>query len=348
MKIGLPASVALHTALLAWAVMSLPGAKTDSVPVVDAMPVEFVPIAEATQLRLGQKTAKPKEEIVPKDAAKAPKESEGQRAGTSKQEEPPPAPPEQKPQQVAALPPKEEVKPAPPRPPEVRPVAKPEPPKVEPKPERPKEAEKAKEVGEGKPPEVKEPPKDQKALDKVIEKAEKDPPKKEPEKKPEPPKVAERKPEPVKTASVQPAQPSPSRSQFDARNISDILNRNQTGTSAAPEARTASLGSATGRNANIRMTQNEMDALMGQIKKCWNPPIGSAEAGLKVVIRFALAQDGSVNGRPAPLEAPAHPLGLSLARSAERAIIQCGPYRLPAEKYSVWSDVIATFDPTTL
>ena len=346
MKVGLPASIALHSALIAWAIVSLPG-REQSVPVVDAMPVEFVPIGEATQLRLGQKTARPKEEIVAKDAAKAAKESDGQRAGTSKHEEPPPAPPEAKPQQVAALP-KEEPKPAPPRPPEPKPVAKAEPPKEEPKPERPKEAEKAKETGEGKPPEAKDPPKDQKALDKLIDKAEKEPPKKEPEKKPEPPKAPEKKAEPARTASAQPAQPSPAKSQFDAKNISDILNRNQTASSAAPETRTASLGSPTGRNAAIKMTQNEMDALMGQIQKCWNPPIGAAEAGLKVVLRFNLAQDGSLVGRPAPVEAPAHPLGLSLARSAERAIMQCGPYKLPAEQYAAWSDVIATFDPNNL
>jgi hypothetical protein len=314
---------------------------------VDALPVEFVPIAEATNLRLGQKTAKPKEEIVEKDAAKAAKDSDGQRAGTSKQEEPPPAPPETKPQQVAALPPKEEPKPAP-KPPEVKPVAKPEPPK-EPEPEKPKEAEKAKELGEGKKPDVKEPPKDQKAVDKLIEKAEKDPPKKEPEKKPEPPKPVEKKPDPVKTAAVAPTQPSQTKGQFDARAISDILNRSNTGTSASATApRTASLGTATGKNAAIKMTQNEVDALIGQIKKCWNPPPGASEANLKVTIRFALNQDGTLNGRPQPVEAPAHPLGVSLARSAERAIMQCGPYKLPADKYQTWADVAATFDPKDL
>ncbi|MEJ1158137.1 hypothetical protein [Prosthecomicrobium sp. N25] len=346
MKVGLPASVALHAALLAWAVLSLPGRDDMAKPVVDALPVEFVPLSEATSLRLGDKTAKPKEEIVEKTTAQASKDRDGKREGTSKQEEPPPAPPEQKPQEVAALP-KEEPKPPAPKPPETKPVARPEPPK-EPEPDKPKEAEKAKDLGEGKKPDVKEPPKDQKALEKAIEKAEKEPPKKEPEKKPEPPKPVEKKPEPVKTAAVQPAQPSQTKSQFDSREISDILNRNKTGTAASTTPRTASLGTATGQNSAVKMTQNEVDALVAQIKKCWNPPIGASEANLKVTMRFALNQDGSVSGRPQPIEAPAHPLGVSLARSAERAILQCGPYKLPADKYQAWADVAATFDPKDL
>ena len=348
MKIGLSTSLALHVALLAWAVLSLPGAKETAVPVVDALPVEFVPIAPETNLRLGDKNAKPKDKNVEKDAAKAEKDSEGTRAGTSKQEEPPPAPPEQK---QAALP-KEEPKPAPPKPPEVKPVAKPEPPKPEPpkpeakkepEPEKPKEAEKAKDLGEGKKPEPKEPPKDEKAVEKLIEKAEKAPPKKEPPKKPDPVKTAA-----VTAAAGQPA-PSTTKSQFDAKDISAILNRNATGTSASATApRTASLGSVTGKNSNVKMTQNEVDALIGQIKKCWNPPIGAAEARIKVTMRFALNRDGTVNGRPQPMEGPAHPLGPGLARSAERAILQCGPYNLPADKYSAWADVAATFDPNDL
>jgi len=360
-KLGLPASIALHSALLAWAILSLPGSKTDSVTVVDALPVEFVPIAEATQLRLGQKTAKPAQEIVPKETVKALKDTTGERAGTSKAEElPPPPPPEKK--QVAAVS-KDDQKPTPPRPPEhkpeppkpepkpePKPVAKPEPKPDEPKPEKPREAEKARDNGEGKPPEVKGPPKDQKALDKILEKAEKKPEPK-PVAKPEPKTEAKpaAKPEPTRTASVAtPTTASDSKSSFNARDISQILSRTPTGTAASTAPRTASLGSVTGQNSAIKMTQTEVDALIGQIKKCWNPPIGSAEANIRVVMRFSLNQDGTVNGRPSVVSGPAHALGPGLGRSAERAILQCGPYRLPAEKFQTWSDIEATFDPKDL
>ncbi len=331
MKSGLPVSIGLHTALLAWAFVSLPGAKTEPMPVVDAMPVEFVSIGEASQLRLGDKSAKPKEEIVPTDAKQAQKETEGKRAGTSKLEEPPPAPPEQKPQQVAAVPPPEDPKPEPPRPPEpLKAEVKPEPRKAETKPETPVEAEK-----------VKEPPKDAKTLEEIVDKAAKEPAKKPTEKKPDPVK----KPEPVKTAAVQPA---PQKSQFNSRDISEILNKQQTGTAAAKEARAASLGSPTGRNAAIKMTQTEIDALIGQIKRCWNPPIGAAEANLTVALRFSLNQDGSLNGEPQIIQGPAHPLGPSLARSAQRALLMCGPYRMPSDKFATWQSVEATFDPRSL
>ena len=98
----------------------------------------------------------------------------------------------------------------------------------------------------------------------------------------------------------------------------------------------------------VRMTPAEPDGLIGQIKKCWNPPIGAAEAGLRVTMRFSLNADGSLNGQPSVVEAPAHPLGVSLAASARRALIQCGPYKLPSEKFSAWSQVQATFDPKDL
>ena len=33
------------------------------------------------------------------------------------------------------------------------------------------------------------------------------------------------------------------------------------------------------------------------------------------------------------------------ADSAVRAVYQCQPYELPAEKYAVWRDMILNFDP---
>ncbi|NLH80012.1 MAG: cell envelope integrity protein TolA, partial [Phyllobacteriaceae bacterium] len=130
--------------------------------------------------------------------------------------------------------------------------------------------------------------------------------------------------------------------------ISDVLNKNQTGSSQGKEQKTASLGSTTGKIGVTHMTQAETDGLIGQIKKCWNPPIGAAEAGLKVVLRFSLNADGSLSGQPELVQAPAHPLGTSLAASARRALMQCGPYKMPSDKYSAWQKVEATFDPKDL
>jgi len=138
MRPGLPASVVLHVALIAWIVVGLPWKRTmEDAVVVDAMPIEFVPVADVANLRLGQKTAKPKDEITPKETKQAAQESEGARAGTDKLEEPPPPIPAAKPE-----PPKPEpVKPEPvklpepkPEPPKPEPVKAPEP-KPQPKPD---------------------------------------------------------------------------------------------------------------------------------------------------------------------------------------------------------------------
>lgn len=363
MRPGLPTSVVLHAALIAWIVAGMPWQKpVEDAVVVDAMPIEFVPVADVADLKLGQKTAKPKEEIVPKETKQAAKESEGTRAGSDAREEPPPPMPEAKPEPPKPEPIKlPEHKPEPPKPepvkaPEPKPAPKPEPIKApEPKPDLPKEAEKAKDLGEGKPPVPKEPPKDTKALDKLLEEQKKADEKKladakaaaEAKTKADAKAAADKaaKAAADKAAAEKAAQEAKAKSQFNSREISDILNKNQTGSSAAKAQQTASLGSPSGRLNVARMTQSETDALVGQIKKCWNPPIGSAEAGIGVTLRFSMNQDGSLNGQPEIVQTPNHPLGAALAASARRALLQCGPYKMPPEKYATWRSVEATFNP---
>ena len=368
MRPGLPTSAVLHVALVTAIVVGLPWQRTmEDAVVVDAMPIEFVPVADVANLRLGQKTAKPKDEITPKETKQASKESEGARAGTDKLEEPPPPIPEAKPEPPKPEPVKPEPvklpepKPEPPKPepvkaPEPKPQPKPEPVKApEPKPELPKEAEKAKDLGEGKPPVPKEPPKDTKALDKLLEDQKKAEEKKladakaaaEAKAKAEAKAAADKaaKLAAAKAAADKAAQEAKAKSQFNSREISDILNKTHTGSASAAVAQTASLGSPSGRLNVARMTQSETDALVGQIKRCWNPPIGSAEAGIGVTLRFSMNQDGSLNGQPEIVQTPSHPLGVALANSARRALLQCGPYKMPPEKYATWRSVEATFNP---
>lgn len=359
--VGLPVSVALHVGIFALAWFGLPSAKpTENVVFVDA--VEGIEIGDVTQLRLGEREAKASPDVTPKDAAKAKEEREGQRAGTSKAEEAAPA------ARAAAAAPKPEPRPEPPKP--VEPPKPPEPVKApEPRPEPPKptpvkapepkpvEAERAPEAGEG------APPKDEKALEDLIKKA-------EPPKPPEPPKPAEpAEARPTETAAVPQARPRPKPtppapqqvaraetgdaratgdSKFDPKKIENIVSRNQTGTNQSTQERTASLGSPRGTNAAIKMSQTEIDALVGQIRRCWNPPPGAVEAGITVTLRFALNQDGSLQGGPVIAKTPDHPLAVPLANSASRALRMCGPYKLPAEKYAVWQQVEATFDPKDL
>jgi outer membrane biosynthesis protein TonB len=338
MQPGLPTSIGLHLGLLALALVSWGHGHQEPSQPVEAIEVE---IGDVTQLRLGKHTGERKDEIVAKDQAAAPKEREGKRAGTSKQEEPPPAPqakPEapkpEAPKEVASVP-KEEPPPAPkPEPP--KPVAKPEPPKTE---EKPKAAEKAPEIAKEPPPpappkkvvEKKEPPKDVAALDKLLAKADTKP--------------SSAKADAAKSAPAQ-AVPRP-QSGFNSREISDILNKTQTGGAQGREAQTASLGSPNGVNAKIKMSVSELDAFMGQVQRCWNPPPGASDANLVARIQVVLERDGSLTATPQTIEAPSHPMGPAYAASAVRAIRMCAPYRLPPEKYEQWHDNVLTFVPKT-
>jgi hypothetical protein len=55
-----------------------------------------------------------------------------------------------------------------------------------------------------------------------------------------------------------------------------------------------------------------------------------------------------VAGVPQILSAVTDDLVRSTALAAQRAVQQCGPYTLPAEKYESWRQVDVTFDPRDL
>ncbi|MDN3720776.1 hypothetical protein QW131_19925 [Roseibium salinum] len=127
MRAGLIASLAGHTAILVWGLIAFPDAESFSVPQVDSLPVELVPVEELTKLRIGEKTAEVRDV-----AAVQPSE-------TPSKETPKPAdkPGESKVQQPTQPTPAPTPAPAPA--PEPEPVAEPEPapepePAVEPEP----------------------------------------------------------------------------------------------------------------------------------------------------------------------------------------------------------------------
>lgn len=94
------------------------------------------------------------------------------------------------------------------------------------------------------------------------------------------------------------------------------------------------------------MSQSELDALRAQVQRCWNIPVGWTDpAQVTVTVRFKLNQDGTVNGTPSVQQFPASQYGQVAAESAVRAVLQCGPYQLPAEKYDQWSEVQMRFSP---
>lgn len=166
--------------------------------------------------------------------------------------------------------------------------------------------------------------------------------------------------------------PTPNRdgeAEFDPKRIAELLNRDPTAGatprqegphepwrkpsslqeqamgSGADEPRRDVQGAAEGQDA--RISANDIDALRAQISRCWAPPVGGLGGDAIIVkLRIVLNEDGTlsrapevVNNHPSPFFPPA-------ADSAVRAVFQCQPYRMPAEKYSEWRDMLLNFDPS--
>lgn len=203
-------------------------------------------------------------------------------------------------------------------------------PKVVDKPEVVKTAEK-----EAPPPEVKPEPKHE---------AKPTPPK--PDTIAEALKKEQAKPEPKKEEAkvpTPPHRPEPPKTQpkFDAVRIAALLDkRDAQRTTSLGELinHTPTLGSPKGSAPTL--SQNEIDALRAQIRRCWNPPAGAANAqDLRVDMNVKLRIDGSLAAQPVLLERGTSPYFQVFAESALRAVERCQPYSLPVAKYEVWKDI---------
>lgn len=173
-------------------------------------------------------------------------------------------------------------------------------------------------------------------------------PKKVPPKKK---KVAQKK----KTA---PSKPKPknnkakiAKKDFQPDKIAALLNKipaeqQATGSTKPPEKKTDVVPEGRPDGTDIKLSVNEIDAMRAQISRCWILPIGGLGADRIVVrIRFQLEKNGQLSRQPSILNASSSPFFRSAAESAVRAIVDCQPYKLPAEKYRVWRDIVLNFDP---
>jgi hypothetical protein len=99
------------------------------------------------------------------------------------------------------------------------------------------------------------------------------------------------------------------------------------------------------------MTADLSDALRSQIYRCWSPPTGAPDArDLIVDFDLSLNPDGSVGQlQPTPGSAMAiagNSYTRAASEAARRAIYQCQPYRLPADRYNLWRQINPLrFDP---
>jgi hypothetical protein len=319
MRTGLTVSVITHGILIALGIVTL--ASTAPLDMnVEAVPVDLVKADDVTSLDKGLKTAAIKPDPSPNDPAPTPKEVV----------KPDPAPPKPKP---APPPP---PKPAPPEPP------KPTPP--EPAPPPPAPVPQASEAPQPDAAPTPEPASDAAPIEEP-KKVATVPPK--PRLRPEPPKP---KPEPLKqVAETKPSPPRVSatdaKDTFDTDKIAALLDKSPPASSPDESHSDAGLGVQNGQ-ADAKMTQNELDALRAAVQRCWDIPQGWTDPReVSVTIRFSLNQDGSVSGTPTVIEYPASQYGQVAADNAIRAVLRCGPYQLPPQKYDQWSEVQLRFTP---
>jgi hypothetical protein len=158
---------------------------------------------------------------------------------------------------------------------------------------------------------------------------------------PKPDSVVQSKPAP--TRSAQPEMPQPP-AQVGPQPPAPV---DATSPSQGPTPQDArSPRVATTGTIKTKMTQSEVDALRAQIQRCWSVPQGWTDPKqVSVVVDFQMSVDGAVTGRPTVIEFQANRYGVAAAQNAVRAVLQCGPYRLPASKYSDWREAQVRLTP---
>jgi hypothetical protein len=90
--------------------------------------------------------------------------------------------------------------------------------------------------------------------------------------------------------------------------------------------------------ADNELTSGERQALISQIQRCV-PPLNIATHAV-TTIDLRLDADGSVTEESKIVSSPTPEIGKAMLR----AVSQCQPYRLPAQKYQKWKQILVDFD----
>lgn len=340
MRTSLVLSLLLHVVVLSAVLLNFSAKTHDATP--KPLSVELINPSDLSQQSAGKKDAP---------------EAEASRAAPppDKKAETPVKAPEpkavEKPAETVAAPPPPKPKSEPPKPAEAEAKPQPQPEKAEAKPEPPK----PEKIAEAKPkpkPEPKPDPKPERAPRKFSD------------------QVADALRHPAEQErKAQPAPPVETKREFDPDRISALLNRDpKAGAPSAQEgpkepwrpARSLQ-DQAVGMDApaapaqdvrgvpgglDARLSSNEIDAFRAQISRCWAPPVGGLGGEAIIVkLRIELNRDGTLTRAPQLANATSSPFFTAAADSATRAVLQCQPYSMPAEKYSQWRDMLLNFDP---
>jgi hypothetical protein len=87
-------------------------------------------------------------------------------------------------------------------------------------------------------------------------------------------------------------------------------------------------------------------AFKQQVERCWKVPvIAGNQPSVKVEFILHLKRDGTLEGPPilGPSNGPLTPYHEAYQQSAQRAIVDCQPYRLPADQFDQWKNFNPVF-----
>jgi outer membrane biosynthesis protein TonB len=353
MKAGLTTSIILHAALIGFGLFTLSAPRALQVADVESFPVDIVPVSSLSQIQQGDKKAPKKEKSAPVPTTKPAIVPDAKKIGDNSVDTDKKPTPDPTPKPV-------EAKDAPPPAPEPAPRPDPEPVK-----EPVKEADKKPaDVPATETASIPEPKQEVKP-DPVAEAIVADKPDAEqtalpdsaptPQARPQPPqpqtaKAPDHK-DTDKPTVKQAAKPKSEDRDVLAEAAALLDKQKASGGGAQRSTDEASLGGD--KKTGSKLSQSEMDALRGQIERCWNVPAGSADAENQVVvINASLTPEGEVDGTPQIVKGGgSDPAARAAAESARRAVMRCGPYTLPPEKYDGdggWNQVQITFDPSEM
>jgi len=193
---------------------------------------------------------------------------------------------------------------------------------------------------------LKAPPKEQEVQSPAPQEAQPTPPAPEEAAAPPPDAVAA-KPLPLKIAPVVPkTKPQEKSKDIDLDALDKLIDKRAPAPSTLQNAKVSSRN-ARGIGAMNANTMDLVDALRNQIAQCWSPPVGAPNPErLIVTFELFLNPDGTIAQQPQLTSgAPNDPFLRAAADAAQRAIYECQPYRLPADRYTQWRDIAFTFDP---
>lgn len=156
---------------------------------------------------------------------------------------------------------------------------------------------------------------------------------------------------PTVVPKFKPKPPAPKeekKEKFDINNIAALLDKRAA--KSAPSNAKVGAHNIKGFGSQNAMTMDLVDSLRSQVARCWSPPVGAPNAAdLVVDFDLFLNPDGSV-AQPPQLLGRSGGAGNAYARAAaeaaRRAIYECQPYKLPADRYSQWREINPFhFDP---